>query len=149
MDIHRPFSRDCGWPHAAPSAEVGQSGSVRRTVLIIDDHAVFRQFARDLLESDGFQVVGEAATGGQGIEMAGRLAPDVVLVDVQLPDIDGFAVADRLAVAGGDAAVVLISSRDSATYGDRVAQAPACGFLDKAELAGPALERMLEPPPSG
>lgn len=128
---------------------VGQSVSVRRTVLIVDDHAVFRQFARDLLESDGFLVVGEAATGRQGIELAARLSPDVVLVDVQLPDIDGFAVADRLAAAGGAAAVVLISSRESSTYGDRISLAPACGFLDKVDLAGAALERMLAPPSDG
>lgn len=102
--------------------------------------------ARELLEHDGFVVIGEAETGGEGIELAARLRPDVVLVDIQLPDLNGFSVAERLAASGNPPAVVLISSRDASTYGDRISLAPACGFLDKAELAVATLERVLEPP---
>ena len=84
---------------------------VALTVLIVDDHAAFRAGARALLEVDGFDVVGEAADGESAIEQARRLRPEVVLLDVQLPGIDGFAVAERLAAEPFAPAVVLISSR--------------------------------------
>src|SRR5437762_3283434 len=104
-------------------------GSVRPRVLIVDDHAAFRTSARALLEAEGFDVVGEAADGEGAIGEVERLRPDVVLLDVQLPGLDGFAVADRLAKAGGPAAVVLISSREAAAYGPRLNAAPAKGFI--------------------
>ena len=89
-------------------------------VLIVDDHAPFRARARALLEADGFEVVGEAADGEAAVAAAQRLRPDVVLLDVQLPGIDGFAVAERLAAEAEPPAVVLISSR-----GARRVPAPA------------------------
>src|SRR5690349_9167313 len=107
----------------------------RPTVLIVDDHATFRDGARALLEAGGFDVVGEAPHGAAALSEAERLKPDIVLVDVQLPDFDGFAVADRLAVDVPASTVVLISSRDAAAYGDRVRLAPAVGFLPKRELS--------------
>src|SRR3954447_4957993 len=80
------------------------------TVLIVDDHAAFRASAKRLLESEGFEVVGEAVAGGAAVEQAAELSPDLVLLDVRLPDIDGFEVADRVIAADGAPAVVLISS---------------------------------------
>ena len=70
---------------------------MRRTVLIVDDHEAFRQSASALLEAEGFDVVGQAADGPEAIAEAERLRPEVVLLDIQLPDLDGFAVAERLA----------------------------------------------------
>jgi DNA-binding NarL/FixJ family response regulator len=114
-----------------------------RTVLIVDDHAGFRAGARALLEADGFEVVGEAADGESALAAAGRLRPDVVLLDVQLPGLDGFAVAERLA-AGADApAVVLVSSRGPDAFRRRLAASPACGFIAKLELSGECLASLI------
>ena len=115
----------------------------RPSVLIVDDHDAFRDAARALLESEGFEVVGEAADGQDAVVKAACLCPDVVLLDVQLPGLDGFEVADRLATTGLATRVVLISSRDAVTYGTRLAGAPAAGFLAKRELSGAALARLL------
>lgn len=116
---------------------------VRPTVLIVDDHEAFRDAARSLLETEGFDIVGEAAGGCDALTEAERLRPDVVLLDIQLPDLDGFAVADRLAVTAAAPDVVLISSREAATYGDRLTSAPARGFLAKRDLSGAALADLL------
>src|SRR4051794_25002429 len=87
-----------------------------RTLLIVDDHAAFRSTARALLECDGWNVVGEAGDGTSGLTAARTLKPDVVLLDVRLPDIDGFAVAEALAAAGGGRAVIVTSSSDDPPY---------------------------------
>ena len=116
---------------------------MRPTVLIVDDHPDFRASARGLLEADGFDVVGEAGNGKQAISEVERLRPDVVLLDVQLPDVDGFAIAERLAAEGSCAAVVLISSREAAAYGPRLEAAAATGFIAKRELSGEALAALL------
>jgi len=117
--------------------------AVRETVLVIDDHEAFRASARLLLEADGFDVVGEAATGTDGFRAVDRLKPHLVVLDVRLPDIDGFEVADRLADLVDPPCVVLVSSRDAITYGPRLARAPVRGFLAKSELSGAALRRLL------
>jgi DNA-binding NarL/FixJ family response regulator len=114
-------------------------------VLIVDDHPSFRATARLLLESEGFEVVGEAADGMTGLQNARELAPDLVLLDVQLPDIDGFEVAAQLTSGDGGPAVVLTSSRDEADFGPLVAASGARGFVPKAELSGAALLALLEP----
>ena len=114
------------------------------TVLIVDDHAGFRRTARALLESEGFDVVGDAGDGLSGISAADALHPDVVLLDVQLPDIDGFEVASRLSARNGAApAIVLTSSRDRADFGSLISESGACGFVPKAELSGSALASLL------
>ena len=115
--------------------------NVGHRVLIVDDHPSFRATARVLLEAEGFDVVGEAADGASALTEAGRLQPEVVLLDVQLPDIDGPEVAARLAAANGASpAIVLTSSRDLEDIG-------ACngvrGFIPKSELSGSALEALL------
>jgi DNA-binding NarL/FixJ family response regulator len=109
-------------------------------VLIVDDHPSFRATARLLLENDGHVVVGEAADGATALVAAARLVPDLVLLDVGLPDLDGFAVAERLA-PGTD--VVLTSSRDGRDFGPLVAASGARGFVAKADLSGAALEAVL------
>lgn len=114
-----------------------------RTVLVVDDHAEFRESARALLEADGFDVVGDVATGADAVAEAGRLRPRVVLLDVRLPDTDGIAVAERLAELADPPDVVLISSRGAAAYGARLREAPTRGFLAKSELSGAALRALL------
>jgi DNA-binding NarL/FixJ family response regulator len=116
---------------------------VPRRVLIVDDHATFRTAARALLETDGFEVVGEAADGRQAVSEAARLRPDVVLLDVQLPELDGFGVARELAVGAAPPQVVLVSSRSAGSYRRRLADAPVAGFLNKSELTSESLGALL------
>lgn len=116
---------------------------VRATVLIVDDHPAFRESARALLEAEGFHVVGEAGDAEGAFAQALRLQPDVVLLDIQLPDADGFSVAFRLAEVPDRPAVVLISSRDASSYGSRLATAPARGFIGKRELSGASLAALI------
>jgi DNA-binding NarL/FixJ family response regulator len=107
-----------------------------RTVLIVDDHAPFRAVARALLQLEGFEVVGEAADALSAIDAVGRLRPNVVVLDIQLPDLDGFEVARRPAQAGDPPVIVLVSSRDSSAYRRRLADSPARGFIPKSDLSG-------------
>jgi DNA-binding NarL/FixJ family response regulator len=113
-------------------------------VLIVDDHPSFRASARALLEAEGFEVVGEASDGESAIAAAGALHPDVVLLDVQLPDLTGFEVAAQLTGNGSAPSVVLVSSRDGSDYGPLVEQSGARGFVPKAELSGARLAALLE-----
>jgi DNA-binding NarL/FixJ family response regulator len=114
-----------------------------KTVVIVDDHPSFRSSARLLLESDGYEVIGEAATGEEGVGVALDLRPDLVLLDVSLPDIDGFEVATRITSDPHPPAVILTSSRDSSDFGPLVHRSGAHGFVPKSELSGAALEDML------
>jgi len=116
-------------------------------VLIIDDNPDFRTVARRLLERHGFVVVAEAETGISGIEQAHELSPDLVLVDVQLPDIDGFEVAERLSRLDVRIGVILTSSLDASDFGSLVARSSALGFIPKAELSASAIEALLAPVP--
>jgi DNA-binding NarL/FixJ family response regulator len=110
-----------------------------RTVLIVDDHAGFRTAARALLEAGGFDVVGEARDGAAALAAVAELQPEIVLLDIQLPDIDGFAVAERLGEDGVPPAIVLTSSRDVTSFRRRLAANPAWSFIPKSELSGDAL----------
>ena len=112
-------------------------------MLIVDDHEDFRASARALIESEGFDVVGEAPDGAEAIAAWAALRPDIVLLDIQLPDGDGFAVADRLAQMPNPPTVVLISSRDAAEYGPRLTRTSARGFLSKSALSGEALAALV------
>lgn len=116
---------------------------VRTTVLIVDDHPDFRASASSLLEAEGFDVVGGVADGASALAAVESMRPEVVLLDVQLPDLDGFEVAERLAAAPDPPRVVLISSREAAAYGPRLATAPARGFLAKRELSGASLAALV------
>ena len=113
------------------------------TVLIVDDHPSFRASARMLLQAEGFDVVGEAEDGISGLAAAAELRPDLVLLDVQLPDMDGFEVAARLMERDGGPAVVLVSSRDGSDFGTLVGASGARGFIPKAELSGSRIAALL------
>ena len=115
-------------------------------VFIIDDHPGFVDAARKLLTAEGFDVVGAASDGTSGVAGVAADRPDVVLLDIQLPDIDGFEVARRLEELSPAPAVVLTSTRDAMDYGSRVDAAPASGFIAKAELTGPRLAAMVRTP---
>ena len=109
------------------------------TVLIVDDHPSFRASARTLLEAEGYEVVGEAENGETAVDAARALQPDLVLLDVQLPGIDGFAVADQLRQLEDPPVVILTSSRDGADYGRCIGECGARGFVPKADLSGAAI----------
>ena len=113
-----------------------------RTLLIVDDHSAFRSFARMLLDADGFEVTGEAEDGESAIVASERLHPDVVLLDVQLPGIDGFEVARRLAETDDPPRVILTSSREASDYGTRLTDSPAVGFIPKGKLSGEAVAEL-------
>ena len=111
------------------------------TVVIVDDSEAFRRSARGLLELDGYDVIGEADDGAAGLDLVTRLRPDVVVLDIALPDVSGLEVAERLAVE--PSRVVLVSSRDSSDFGARIRRSGAAGFIPKDELSGDALAELL------
>jgi DNA-binding NarL/FixJ family response regulator len=116
---------------------------VSQRVLVVDDHPSFRTTARRLLQAEGFDVVGEAENGAEAVRKAGELHPDVVLLDVQLPDLNGFEVTNVLCRNGSKVAVVLVSSRDASDYGDLISGCGARGFIPKAELSGASIRALL------
>ena len=118
-------------------------GVVVKRVLIVDDHEPFRAIARELLESAGYVVSGEAADAADALAAVAVEVPDAVLLDVQLPDRDGFSVASALTADGGPA-VVLISSRDADDYGRRVQACGARGFIPKSRLSAAAFAALVE-----
>ena len=121
-------------------------GRMTPTVLVVDDHPSFRRVARALLEAEGYDVVGEAPDGISALEAAQRLQPQVVLLDIQLPDIDGFEVARRLTTEHTTPTppiIVLISSRAICDYGMLVERSGAQGFLCKSDLSGASLAALL------
>jgi DNA-binding NarL/FixJ family response regulator len=138
-------------PAPGPARRRGAAGARRgdpvTTLLIVDDHAGFRTFARALMEAEGLDVVGEAQDGPSALVEIARLDPDVVLLDVVLPGLDGFEVCDRLASLSLRPAVVLTSSRDASSYADRVARSAARGFVAKHALSAEAVLACLEVSP--
>ena len=112
----------------------------RKRVVIVDDHPAFRASARLLLESEGYTVVGEAGDGAGALRVIDELAPDLVVLDVQLPDIDGVEVAERI---GGGPDIVLVSSRDRSDLGPLIDVPSVRGFISKGELTGEALAELL------
>lgn len=114
-------------------------------MLIVDDHVTFRRLARRVLEEAGYNVVGEAEDGATAIEAARRLAPEVVLLDVLLPDRSGLEVAGELTAMLGPTAVVLTSSRSAADLGVALEKAPARGFIAKSAFSGRAFAALVEP----
>jgi DNA-binding NarL/FixJ family response regulator len=114
-----------------------------KTVLIVDDHPSFRASARRMLEADGYEVVGEAADGTSAIDAARELQPDLVLLDIRLPDLDGFQVAERLAANGAAPAIVLTSSRDRSDFDYEIVASPAHGFIPKSDLSAEAITSLI------
>jgi DNA-binding NarL/FixJ family response regulator len=112
-------------------------------VLIVDDHPSFRAAARILLEGVGFDVVGESEDAAGALAAAARLRPAIVLLDIGLPDGDGFEVAERLASGDDPPVVILVSSREVAWYRRRLAESPARGFIAKGDLSGDAVEALV------
>src|SRR5919201_3527380 len=112
-------------------------------VLVVDDHPSFRRCARALLASEGFEVVGEAEDGRSALALAAELDPDLVLLDIQLPDLSGFDVASRLHETDPELKIVLVSSRDRSAYGSLIGTSGARGFITKGDLSGAALARLL------
>lgn len=112
-------------------------------ILIVDDYVLFRSSARQLLESQGFEVIGEAGDGGSAIAAVRELRPDVVLLDIQLPDMDGFEVARQLADEPNAPMVVLTSIRAASDYGSRLRTAAARGFIPKVELSESRIAAVL------
>jgi DNA-binding NarL/FixJ family response regulator len=109
------------------------------TLLIVDDHPGFRTMARDVLDGPNFQVVGEAADGRAALDAVALLRPEAVLLDVRLPDLDGFEVAGRLRSTVLAPDVVLISTLEAADYGRRVIESGAVGFITKSRLSADTL----------
>lgn len=114
------------------------------TVLIVDDHAGFRTWCRRLLEVEGVVVVGDAGDGRSAVAQVQALRPDVAIVDVGLPDIDGFEVAEALSRHGNTALVILTSTRSAVDYGPKLERSVAVGFIPKSEISAVALLEFLE-----
>ncbi|HVU77823.1 MAG TPA: response regulator transcription factor [Gaiellaceae bacterium] len=128
----------------AEQCELLESLRPARRVVVVDDHPSFRRCACALLAAEGFEIVGEAEDGAGALALVPELDAELVLLDVQLPDIDGFEVASRLLAGNPDLAIVLISSRDRSQYGPLVEESGARGFICKEDLSGFVLERLLE-----
>ena len=113
------------------------------SVLIVDDHPSFRKSARAVLEAEGFDVVGEAEDGQAALDAARSLLPDVILLDVQLPDANGFDLCEEICDTCPDPSIILVSSREAADYDGLIAQSPARGFISKADLSGESFRALL------
>jgi DNA-binding NarL/FixJ family response regulator len=115
-------------------------------VLIVDDHESFRRLAARMLAEAGFAVVGEAVDAASALKATARLAPDVVLLDVVLPDSSGLAVAAQLAATPAPPRVILTSSRSRSDFGHSFAWPAGCRFVPKHELSGAGLTALLRQP---
>lgn len=129
-------------PHAPPARRCHHE-TVAARLLIVDDHPGFRAMARALLESSGFDIVGEAAGAVEALSLAASLRPDAVLLDISLPDGDGFDVCERLHEDPNPPAVVLTSTRGAAEYTDRLNTTRARGFIPKAGLTAASLAALV------
>jgi DNA-binding NarL/FixJ family response regulator len=116
---------------------------VRPRLVIVDDSELFRTAAAELLSAGGFDVVATAVDGADGLAVAARWAPDVVVVDVALPDGSGFDVARHLTARVDAPQVVLVSSRDWAGLDELLSDSGAVAFIAKPELDGSALRAAL------
>jgi DNA-binding NarL/FixJ family response regulator len=123
---------------------MNQASTSGRTVLIVDDHPSFLAAARLLLERDGFDIVGVATDGESAVRETLRSSPEIVLLDVSLPDIDGFEVASRLRAAGASSDIVFTSSRDGSDFGSLIVDSGGSGFIAKSDLTGEALRAVVE-----
>ncbi len=139
-----PRDRDEGWPGIGGLDGARTIGAMRRSALVVDDHRGFRAEARELLEGDGFEVVGETGDAAGAVREAGRLRPDLVVLDIGLPDASGLDVVVPIRAASPTSLVVLVSGRPAGDYGDRVEASGADAFVEKAWLAPGVLSALLE-----
>jgi DNA-binding NarL/FixJ family response regulator len=130
-------------PTLARSADFGDYLCMSQTVLIVDDNPRFRVRARRWLEAEGYTVVGEAADGASALDESSARKPEVVLLDVQLPDMSGLVVAEHLVREPEPPVVVLTSTHDLNEFGDAVERCGARGFVPKAELTAETLAEVL------
>jgi len=114
------------------------------TLLVVDDHEGFRSFVSTLLDGDRFSIAAVAEDGESALEAVNRLRPDLVLLDIQLPGMSGFEVAERLASGAYRPDVVLTSTREAADFGARLRNAPVLGFVPKNEMSVEAISRLVE-----
>ena len=128
--------------HLMSGRPAGERAKAAQTVLVVDDHDGFRTQTRRLLERDRYRVV-EASNGAQAIAQAVAERPDLVLLDVHLPDMTGFEVATALRRAGGAGTILLISTHPAKDYAERIAGSAADGFIDKADLSAATIAAML------
>jgi DNA-binding NarL/FixJ family response regulator len=112
------------------------------SVVVVDDHAGFRRAARAFLELEGFDVVGEAEDGSSALAVTREFRPQLVLLDVALPDASGFDLVRQL--TADRSKVILTSSREHRDLGRRVRESGALGFIPKDQLSGAALRALLE-----
>ena len=115
----------------------------RPSVLLVDDHAAFRAIARTVLARSGFDVIGEAADGEDALVAAASMHPQIVVLDVRLPGIDGFEVSRRLLAGARPPVVVLVSTTEASDYGRRIGESGAVGFITKSKLSGDTLHAIL------
>ncbi len=119
------------------------AGDIR--VLIVDDQRPFREASRMVVElTDGFAVVGEAASGDEAIELAAQLHPDLVLMDVQMPGIDGIETTRRIRALDNPPVVVVMSTHESGDYEAVAVAAGAVGFVPKSQFSFDTLAEMWE-----
>lgn len=119
---------------------------VARTAVIVDDHAPFRAQAARLVEAAGYEVVASCGDGRSALAAISELRPDLVLLDVQLPDTDGFQLMAQLDGGLDRSIVVLVSSREAADYGTRIRHSGAAAFITKGELSARSLGEAVAPP---
>ena len=133
----------CGVYPTLSSRPVRHAPAVPLRLLIVDDHERFRTVARRTLEREGYEVVGEAGDAAGGVDLAGQLRPDVVLLDVMLPDRSGLEVIGDLRAQDPEVAVVLISTHNEEEWAELAVDRGARGFLPKSELSGDALAELV------
>ena len=115
-------------------------------VLIVDDQPPFREAARMVVEiTGGYEVAGEAETGEQSLEMVAELSPDLVLMDINLPGIDGIEATRRIAASHPDTTVLVLSTYEAEEYEPRALAAGAAGFIGKSDLSPDTLTEVCPP----
>jgi len=132
-----------GFSPRASCARLCDDSGVAGRIVIVDDNDGFRSLARAVLEADGFAVVGEAADAAGTLPAVAEAQPDIVLLDIQLPDGNGLDLVEQIAGLDGSPAVVLVSSREASDFGTRIESSRARGFILKSRLSGPALAALL------
>lgn len=120
---------------APPEAQV--------SVLVVDDQAPFRLAARAVIKrAEGFELVGEAGTGEEAVELAGELRPDLVLMDINMPGINGIEATSRIVSQEPGAVVFLCSTYERSDLPEEAGDSGARAYINKEEL-GPAVLREL------